>query len=231
MNRFRSTDNGASRFSNLKSGGSNVFLSSKTEEPIVTNKPIHRDEFPSFSKSIVKPKETNITTLSNTTHIQTHIKNIDDEFPTFSKSIVKTKEPTEVKLSYNKAITTAEKIKEERTKEAKEREAKEKKIVVKPGWVCFYKNRKTGKMVRIHGPKTEYEKQHERQEILNNNLNYQMSEAITRLTERWENEKEAFDEYHWPGAFEEKYGYEPTYDEDDEEYNSDDEDDSDYDSE
>jgi hypothetical protein len=87
-------------------------------------------------------------------------------------------------------------------------------------------------MVTEYGPKTEYEKQKEKEELLKHNLKYQMHETITRLSERWEEEKEAFDNYHWPGAFEEKYGYVPTYpededDEEEEEYNSD----SEYDSE
>jgi hypothetical protein len=209
-----------------------VFLSgSSTREAAVTarsvtekKEPIYNNDFPSFSKTDANPKDTNVKTDVNP--------KIDDEFPSFSKSIGVGVGvgANESKLSYNKAITTAEKIKEERVRE--EIAVNKNKRVVKPGWVCFYKNPKTGKMVTEYGPKTEYEKQKEKEELLKHNLKYQMHETITRLSERWEEEKEAFDNYHWPGAFEEKYGYVPTYpededDEEEEEYNSD----SEYDSE
>jgi hypothetical protein len=268
MNRFKSADNGSSRFSNLKSSGPNVFLSGSSASPreatarsvAEKKEPTYNDKFPSFSKTDVKPKNTFVNqkdtfvnqkdtfvnqkdtfvnqkdTFVNQKDTFVNQKDtfvnqkIDDEFPSFSKSIsvVKANGSNEAKLSYNKAITTAEKIKEERVRE--EFESNQNKRVVKPGWVCFYKNPQTGKTVTEYGPKTEYEKQKEKEELLKNNLKYQMHEAITRLSERWEEEKEAFDKYHWPGAFEEKYGYVSTYpeDDDDEDYN---EDDSDYDSE
>jgi hypothetical protein len=248
MNRFKSADNGSNRFSSLKSSGPNVFLSGSSAERIERTpsisvfaekkEPTYNDHFPSFSKTDVKidvkPKETDVKIDVKPKEPIVNQK-INDEYPSFSKSIgvvvVKSNGANESKLSYNKAITTAEKIKEERIRE--EIEVNQNKRVVKPGWVCFYKNPETGKMVTEYGPKTEYEKQKEKEELLKHNLKYQMHESITRLSERWEEEKEAFDNYHWPGAFEEKYGYVPTYPEDDEdEYDEDyEEDDSDYDSE
>jgi hypothetical protein len=216
--------------------GSSASTRAATAIYVEKKEPTYNDKFPSFSKTDVKPKDTFVNqkdTFVNQKDTFVNQKDtfvnqkMNDEFPSFSKSVAAVK-ANESKLSYNKAITTAEKIKEERVRE--EFESNQNKRVVKPGWVCFYKNPQTGKTVTEYGPKTEYEKQKEKEELLKHNLKYQMHEAITRLSERWEEEKEAFDKYHWPGAFEEKYGYVSTYpeDDDDEDYN---EDDSDYDSE
>jgi hypothetical protein len=101
------------------------------------------------------------------------------------------------------------------------------KIVVEMGMVLITKD-KFGKTVAIYGPKSEEQK---RKLFLENDLNHQMNLSILRMEERWITYKQIYDESHGQNAFEEKYGYEPVYDDSYEDENDDSESDSDYESE
>jgi hypothetical protein len=158
----------------------------------------------------------------------------NDHFPELTSNKTTTpviidtiKESTSV-IQPNKPMSLAEMVKGGNIKEKKLKEelAKEKaKVsVLKPGWVYFNKKSKSGKTEFMYGPKTLYQKKIEQKEILENNLNYQMNDAISRLIIRWNQEKQKYDDYHGIGMFQARYGYEPIYDSDD------DSDDSDYDS-
>lgn len=82
---------------------------------------------------------------------------------------------------------------------------------VKPGWVSIFKN-KSGKTEIVYGPKTEEEKQKAYQD---SSMNYQMYLAITRMEERWKLEKQRYDAIHGQNAYNDSYGYTPTYESDD----------------
>ena len=89
---------------------------------------------------------------------------------------------------------------------------------VKPGWVSIFKN-KSGKREICYGPKTNEERQNEYRD---SSMNYQMYLAITRMEERWTLEKQRYDAIHGPDAYNDSYGYTPTYESDDEsDYDSD----------
>jgi hypothetical protein len=98
---------------------------------------------------------------------------------------------------------------------------------VEPGWVCFTKDKKTGKSKVIYGPLTEEQKQYEKIRYLEeNSLKYNMYKTIERMSLRWQEYRERFDELHGPGAYQEKYGCEHEYDSDSD--NESDEDSDDY---
>ncbi len=101
------------------------------------------------------------------------------------------------------------------------------KIVVEMGLVLITRD-KFGKKVAIYGPKSEEQK---RKHFLENDLNHQMNLSILRMEERWTRYKQIYDDNHGQNAFEEKYGYEPVYDESYEDENDDSESESDYESE
>ena len=99
---------------------------------------------------------------------------------------------------------------------------------VEPGWVCFTKDKKTGKSKVIYGPLTEEQKQYERIRYLeDNDLKYNMYKAIERMSVRWRDYKEQFDELHGEGAYKEKYGCDPIYGEEDSDSEGDSDEDSD----
>jgi hypothetical protein len=98
---------------------------------------------------------------------------------------------------------------------------------VEPGWVCFTKDKKTGKSKVIYGPLTEEQKQYEKIRYLEeHSLKYNMYKTIERMSVRWQEYREQFDELHGPGAYQEKYGCEHEYDSDSD--NESDEDSDDY---
>jgi hypothetical protein len=99
---------------------------------------------------------------------------------------------------------------------------------VEPGWVCFTKDKKTGKSKVIYGPLTEEQKQYEKIRYLEeHSLKYNMYKTIERMSVRWQEYREQFDELHGPGAYQEKYGCEyGEYDSDSD--NESDEDSDDY---
>jgi hypothetical protein len=83
---------------------------------------------------------------------------------------------------------------------------------VEPGWVCFSKDKKTGKSKVIYGPLTEEQKQYEKIRYLEeHSLKYNMYKTIERMSVRWQEYREQFDELHGPGAYQEKYGCEHAY--------------------
>ena len=98
---------------------------------------------------------------------------------------------------------------------------------VEPGWVCFTKDKKTGKSKVIYGPLTEEQKQYEKIRYLEeHSLKYNMYKTIERMSLRWQEYREQFDELHGQGAYQEKYGCEHEYDSDSD--NESDEDSDDY---
>lgn len=100
---------------------------------------------------------------------------------------------------------------------------------VEPGWVCFTKDKKTGKSKVIYGPLTEEQKQYEKIRWLEeHSLKYNMYKTIERMSLRWQEYKEQFDELHGPGAYQEKYGCEHAYGYDSNSDNESDEDSDDY---
>jgi hypothetical protein len=100
---------------------------------------------------------------------------------------------------------------------------------VEPGWVCFTKDKKTGKSKVIYGPLTEEQKQYEKIRWLEeHSLKYNMYKTIERMSLRWQEYKEQFDELHGPGAYQEKYGCEHAYGYDSDSDNESDEDSDDY---
>jgi hypothetical protein len=100
---------------------------------------------------------------------------------------------------------------------------------VEPGWVCFTKDKKTGKSKVIYGPLTEEQKQYEKIRYLEeHSLKYNMYKTIERMSVRWQEYREQFDELHGPGAYQEKYGCEHAYGYDSDSDNESDEDSDDY---
>lgn len=96
---------------------------------------------------------------------------------------------------------------------------------VEPGWVCFTKDKKTGKSKVIYGPLTEEQKQYEKIRWLEeHSLKYNMYKTIEKMSLRWQEYREQYDENHGQGAYQEKYGCENDY-----EYDSDSESDEDSD--
>ena len=119
-------------------------------------------------------------------------------------------------------------VKKEVVIEVKESE-KDKLPYVAPGWICIRKNPKTGKSETIQGPLTEEQKQYERQCYLEQyDFKYNMLKTIERMSARWDEYKEQYDERYGHGVYNEKYGISSSdYDDDDD----DDDDESDSDSE
>ena len=93
---------------------------------------------------------------------------------------------------------------------------------VEPGWICIRKNPKTGKTETIQGPLTKEQRKYEHLRYLEQyNLNYNMYKTIERMSERWDRYKEQFDERYGKGAYNEKYGVNELYNDDDDVYESD----------
>jgi|LakMenE01Jun11ns_1017448.scaffolds.fasta_scaffold9682384_1 hypothetical protein len=100
---------------------------------------------------------------------------------------------------------------------------------VEPGWVCFTKDKKTGKSKVIYGPLTEEQKQYEKIRYLEeHSLKYNMYKTIERMSLRWQEYREQFDELHGQGAYQEKYGCEHEHEYDSDSDNESDEDSDDY---
>jgi hypothetical protein len=123
----------------------------------------------------------------------------------------------------NKAETTVNKwtaiVKKEAVVEVKD---SEENINVAPGWVCIRKSPKTGKYETIQGPLTEEQREYERIRYLEqHDLKYNMYKTIERMSIRWDEYKQQFDEKYGSGAYKEKYGDYEISDEDDSDYESD----------
>lgn len=119
-------------------------------------------------------------------------------------------------------------VKKEVVVEVKEEEYKK----VSPGWVCFRKNKETGKTETIKGPLTEEQKHYDRLCYLEKyDLKYNMFKTIERMSAGWEEYRQQFDERYGQGAYQEKYGEYLSYgnnDDDDDEYNEESDSDSEY---
>jgi len=103
-------------------------------------------------------------------------------------------------------------VKKEVVVEVKEEE----EVKVAPGWICIRKNPKTGKTETIKGPLTDEQKKYERLCYLEQyDLKYNMFKTIERMSKRWEEYKQEFDERYGQGAYQEKYGTNDNDDDDD----------------
>lgn len=169
---------------------------------------------------------------------------IENEFPDIK--------PNNQKLSVNESKSVSEKIEEpsliknnawgiavQAAKEKSKQKALEREMEierqnqmdkpVEPGWVCFTKDKKTGKSKVIYGPLTEEQRQYEKIRYLEeHSLKYNMYKTIERMSVRWQEYREQFDELHGPGAYQEKYGCEHAYGYDSDSDNESDEDSDDY---
>lgn len=112
-------------------------------------------------------------------------------------------------------------VKKEVVVEVKESEG-EKLPYVEPGWICIRKNPKTGKSETIQGPLTEEQKKYEHLRYLEQyDFKYNLYKTIERMSARWDEYKEQFDERYGQGAYNEKYGVYSYDEDDDDEYESD----------
>jgi hypothetical protein len=113
-------------------------------------------------------------------------------------------------------------VKKEVVVEVKESE-EDKLPYVEPGWVCFRKNPKTGKTETIQGPLTDEQKKYERLKYLERyDFKYNLYKTIERMSARWDEYKEQFDERYGQGAYNKKYGVDEISDyDDDDAYESD----------
>jgi hypothetical protein len=113
-------------------------------------------------------------------------------------------------------------VKKEVVVEVKESE-EDKLPYVEPGWICIRKNPKTGKTETIQGPLTDEQKKYERLKYLERyDFKYNLYKTIERMSARWDEYKEQFDERYGQGAYNKKYGVnEIYYDDDDGAYESD----------
>jgi hypothetical protein len=144
-------------------------------------------------------------------HIVKPTINIVDDFPDFKSSLSSKSETKNINTSqnsYSKAIKQENIITDD-----------DKKHIVQSGWVSIVKNT-NGRSEIIYGPKTEYEKN---KEYLRTNLNHQMGLAISKMEENWNRYEQLYNSFHGENAYKERYGYIPTFEDD--EYDTYDEDD------
>lgn len=134
-----------------------------------------------------------------------------NDFPTLSSSRNLKPADEPAKINFKNAINTTNPVVNEETK-----------FVPKPG-MAYIITDKAGKSKLIYGPKTIEEK---RKEYLDNNMNYQMYLAISRMEIRWAEEKRRYNSIHGENAFQTKYGI-TSYNNSDDEYDYDDDTDTD----
>lgn len=84
--------------------------------------------------------------------------------------------------------------------------------IVDPGWVSISRNKETSQIVWKWGDKTEYIKQLEKKEQLNNNLSYCMHKTINKMHEDYIKYEELYDEIYGDGAYSHTYRYGGQYD-------------------
>ena len=136
---------------------------------------------------------------------------IVNDFPDFKSSLSSKSDIKNINTSqnsYSKAIKQENIITDD-----------DKKRIVQSGWVSIVKNT-GGRSEIIYGPKTEYEKN---KEYLRTNLNHQMGLAISKMEENWNRYEQLYNSLHGENAYKERYGYVPTFEDD--EYDTYDEDD------
>jgi hypothetical protein len=130
---------------------------------------------------------------------------IVNDFPDFKSSLSSKSDIKNINTSqnsYSKAIKHENIITDD-----------DKKHIVQSGWVSILKNT-SGRSEIIYGPKTEYEKN---KEYLRTNLNHQMGLAISKMEENWNRYEQLYDSLHGENVYKERYGYVPTFEDD--EYN------------
>uniref|UniRef100_A0A6C0E5R4 Uncharacterized protein n=1 Tax=viral metagenome TaxID=1070528 RepID=A0A6C0E5R4_9ZZZZ len=86
------------------------------------------------------------------------------------------------------------------------------KETVNPGWVSISRNKETSQIEWKWGDKTEYMKQLEKKEQLNNNLSYCMHKTIHKMHEDYIKYEELYDEIYGDGAYSHTYRYSVQYD-------------------
>jgi hypothetical protein len=97
--------------------------------------------------------------------------------------------------------------------------------IINPGWVKISKSKTSNELIWKYGPSTEYEKKINKQEELENDINYCMNRSIETMKYRWAKYKEEYDELNGEGAYDEKFTLSPVYGseydtEDEEEYDN-----------
>jgi|688.fasta_scaffold163135_1 hypothetical protein len=144
-------------------------------------------------------------------HVVKQTIDIVNDFPDFKSSLSSksdTKNINTSQNSYSKAIKHENIITDDN-----------KKRIVQSGWVSIVKNT-SGRSEIIYGPKTEYEKN---KEYLRTNLNHQMGLAISKMEENWNRYEQLYNSFHGENAYKERYGYVPTFEDDEyDEYDEDD---------
>jgi hypothetical protein len=251
-NRFISTNSGKSnsRFSILdepsvpkentntntkreKGSGANSFLNSRgnsrfeslKDEPI----PIVNDSISNRVNDSISNRVNVMNNRNNSFKTATVV--VKKEEPIIQPLIIKEGDfPDLISSVPKKTETTVNKwaaiVKKEAVVEVKESE-EDKLPNVAPGWVCIRKNPKTGRSETIQGPLTEEQKEYERIRYLEQyDFKYNLYKTIERMSERWDEYKEQFDEKYGHGAYNEQYGIcESDEDEDeDDDYNESDSD-------
>ena len=204
--------------------GSNSFLNSRGNSRFESLK----DELvPIVNDSNSNSNSNTISNRGNSFRSATVVKKVEpiliikeNDFPELLSSC-----PKKPETSVNKWAAI---VKKEVVVEVKEEEYKK----VSPGWVCFRKNKETGKTETIKGPLTEEQKHYDRLCYLEKyDLKYNMFKTIERMSAGWEEYRQQFDERYGQGAYQEKYGEYLSYgnnDDDDDEYNEESDSDSEY---
>lgn len=186
------------KINETRQGGNNLFLR-QTKNTVTQSKPVTEqskppDDLNSFPALGVGAKEKDLVAfpvLGIGKASVTDVK-IQESNPTINNSYSKA-------IKHENVIIVVEQDKDEVRRNS-----------VNPGWVHIFKN-KSGKTEVVHGPKTDDEKLKDYQD---SSMNYQMYLAITRMEERWKLEKQRYDAKHGENAYDDSYGYTPTYDSD-----------------
>ena len=160
-------------------------------------------------KQHINIQQSDFPTLSSSQNLKPQEQKND--FPTLSSSQNLKPADEPAKINFKNAINTTNPVVNE-----------ESKFVPKPG-MAYIITDKAGKSKLIYGPKTIEEK---RKEYLDNNMNYQMYLAISRMEIRWAEEKRRYNSIHGENAFQTKYGI-TSYNNSDDEYDDDDDTDTD----
>jgi hypothetical protein len=139
-----------------------------------------------------------------TKHIKAIIIDITTEY--FPELIPIKNEPSQVIQQSNQYINFKDivntKIQEEIIDETK---------IINHGWVRISKSKTNNEIIWKYGPPTKFEIKLQKQEELENNINYSMNKSIEIIQERWDKYKEEYDELNGEGSYDEKYSLSPVY--------------------
>jgi hypothetical protein len=83
--------------------------------------------------------------------------------------------------------------------------------IINHGWVRISKSKTNNEIIWKYGPPTEFEIKLQKQEKVENNINYCMNKAIEIIQDRWNKYKEEYDELNGEGSYDEKYSLSPVY--------------------